>query len=67
MLIDANNYLILVRTGRHPEMHEIARDEVVGLSAARRIARCLRLKYPQATIDVFLCEGFPRRTFFVNA
>ena len=67
MLIDANNYLILVRTGRHPEMHEIARDEVVGLSAAKRIAKKMREKHPHAKVEVFLCEGFPRRTFFVNA
>jgi hypothetical protein len=60
MEIDAENYLILARTGHKAELHQVARDEAVGLSMAKRIARQMRDKYPSATVEVFWCDGGSR-------
>ncbi len=60
MIIDAENYLILARTGHPAELHEVARDEVVGLSEAKRVARRLRDKHPKAKVEVFWCDGTAR-------
>ena len=60
MKIDAENYLILARTGHKAELHQVARDDAVGLSTAKRIARHMRGKYPHATVEVFWCDGRSR-------
>lgn len=60
MFIDADNYLILARTGHPAERHTVARDDAVGLVAAKRIARQMREKYPHATVEVFWCDGSAR-------
>ena len=60
MLIDAENYLILARTGHHAERHTVARDDAVGLAAAKCIASKMREKHPHATVEVFCCNGTAR-------
>ena len=65
MIIDAENYLILARTGHPCEQHTVARDDAVGLSDAKCIANRLRKKYPQARVEVFWCDGKSR--FLENA
>ena len=58
--MDCENYLILARTGHRAEQHLVARDEAVGLSAAKRIANHLHEKHPQAKIEIFWCNGSAR-------
>lgn len=60
LFIDAENYLILARTGHPAELHTVARDDAVGLSAAKRIAKKMREKHPHANVEVFWCDG-PKR------
>ena len=60
MFIDAENYLILARTGHPAERHTVARDEAVGLAAAKRIAKQMREKHSHATVEVFWCDGTAR-------
>lgn len=60
MFIDADNYLILARTGHPAELHTVAQDDAVGLSAAKRIAKKMREKHPHATVEVFWCDGSAR-------
>lgn len=59
-LIDAENYLILARTGHPAERHTVERNDAVGLVAAKRIADRMRDKHPHATVEVFLCDGTAR-------
>ena len=60
MYIDADDYIILARTGRHPERHLIEKDYAVGLSDARKIARKLESKYQNCDVEIFLCDGAAR-------
>ena len=60
MYIDAENYLILARTGHPAERHTVALDNAVGLVAAKRIARQMREKYPHTMVEVFWCDGTAR-------
>jgi len=60
MIIDAEHYEILARTGHHAERHEVARDDAIGLEAARRAARRLRVRHYGADVEIFLCKGHSR-------
>lgn len=60
MFIDAENYLILARTGHPAERHTVAREYAVGLADAKRIARQMREKHPYAKVEAFWCDGTAR-------
>lgn len=52
--IDAEDYVILVRTDSHPaERHTIMQEVSVGLDAARRDARHLRKQFPSHLVEIF--------------
>ena len=52
--IDAEDYVILVRTDSHPaERHTVMREVSVGLDAASRDARDLRKKFPSHLVQIF--------------
>jgi hypothetical protein len=53
--IDADDYIILVRTDSHPaERHLVYRDDAVGLSDARKRKACLKKEVPWAP-----CRNLP--------
>jgi hypothetical protein len=58
--IDCDTYLVLASSGHPCEPTTHARDYAVGLSAARRLARELQKKHPEARVEIFLCDGTSR-------
>ena len=54
--IDADDYIILVRTDSHPsERHLVYRDDAVGLDDARKCKDRLVKKYPRLLVEIFHC------------